>query len=92
MATSETPENVKKVALYAWVGEDEFGLGEVGIKQGLVPAGCIPLVSIHDFKISREQVIQQLQSQANVYGKTIRLCKFEFVEEIITLEPEKNNG
>jgi hypothetical protein len=85
LTDEETPANVKKVSLYAWVGEDELGSGEVGY----VPAGCIPLVSIHDFKISREQVIQQLQAQANVYGKTIRLCKFEFVEEVITIEPEK---
>ena len=36
---------VEDVELYAWVGEDEFGSGEIGLKQGLVPAGMIPLVA-----------------------------------------------
>lgn len=85
---NKTSENVKEIALYAWIGEDELGSGEVGIKQGRVPAGFIPLVSIHDFKISRENIVEQLQAQANFYGKTIRLCKFAFVEEIIVIQPE----
>lgn len=31
---------------FAWVGEDELGSGEVGLKRGYVPAGLIPLVAI----------------------------------------------
>lgn len=86
---SDTPENVKEVALYAWLGEDEFGSGVVGLKQAMVPAGCIPLVAVDNFKIDREYIQQAMQAQANAYGKTIRFCKFTFVEEIITIEPEK---
>lgn len=85
----ETPENIKEVALYAWVGEDELGSGIVGLKQALVPAGMVPLVAVDDSKINRQYIQQAMQAQANMYGKTIRFCKFTFVEEIITIEPEK---
>lgn len=40
-----TPEPVRKMVLYAWVGEDELGSGEVGLKQALVPAGFIALIT-----------------------------------------------
>jgi hypothetical protein len=86
---SDTPDNVKEIALYAWLGEDEFGSGVVGLKQALVPAGMIPLVAVDNSKIDLEYIRQAMQSQANAYGKTIRFCKFTFVEEIITIEPEK---
>ncbi|HEY1416699.1 MAG TPA: hypothetical protein VGF41_02305 [Myxococcaceae bacterium] len=33
-------------AIYAWVGLDEHGSGRVGIKQGAVPAGYIPLAAM----------------------------------------------
>lgn len=85
-----TPENVKEVCLYAWLGEDELGSSEIGLKQALVPAGYIPLVAVDDFKLGRDYIQQALQVQANSYGKTIRLCKFVFSEEILTLEPENN--
>ena len=85
---SKTPENVREICLYAWIGEDELGSGEIGLKQGQVPAGMIPLVAIDEFKIDRDYLQKALQEQANNYGKTIRLCKFVFVEEIITLKPE----
>ncbi len=64
------------VNLYAWIGEDELGSGKIGIKQGLVPAGMIPLVSI-----DREKMIKlypQMNEQAKQYGKRIRLCRFMF--------------
>lgn len=86
---NKTPDNVKEVSLYAWLGEDELGSGEVGLKQAVVPAGTIPLVSVKETKLNQEYIQQQLQLQANSYGKTIRFCKFVFVEEIIVIEPEK---
>ena len=43
----------------------------------------------HNSKIDRECIRQAMQVQANAYGKTIRFCKFTFLEEIITIEPEK---
>ncbi len=79
-------EHFQDMELFAWIGEDELGSGEVGVKCGLVPAGLIPLVSKDRGKM--EPLLQQLQQQANHYGKTIRLCRYRFVEEIITLEPK----
>jgi hypothetical protein len=71
---------IENLELYAWVGEDEFGSGEIGIKQGIVPAGCIPLVAIDRGKI--ECLWPQLNYQARTYGKRIRLCRFRFVEVV----------
>ena len=87
--SANTPDNVKTTALYAWVGEDEMGSGQIGLKQGVVPAGIIPLVAVDGRKMDRDFILAQLQQQANIYGKTIRLCKFEFTEELITLNPGK---
>jgi hypothetical protein len=67
-------------ALYAWVGEDEFGSGVVGLKQGDVPAGRIPLV-VCDYHLDRITGLKsQMEMQASVYGKKVRLVKFEAVE------------
>jgi hypothetical protein len=69
-------------ALFAWVGEDEFNSGRIGLKQGLVPAGYIPLVAM-DYdrhKIDRAPLRTAMETQARKYGKKIRLVKFVFAE------------
>jgi hypothetical protein len=71
-------------ALYAWVGEDELGSGRIGLKQGLVPAGYIPLVAM-DYdrhKIDRAPLRTAMETQARKYGKKIRLVKFVFAEVV----------
>lgn len=73
--------------LYAYVGEDELGSGEVGLKQADVPAGRIPLVSIHAHKLDHAPVRAQLRAQVNRWGKTIRLVKYVPVEVLLELEP-----
>jgi hypothetical protein len=75
---------LEKVELYAWVGEDEFGSGEIGLKQGLVPAGCIPLVAVRRDKV--ERLKPQMENQAREYGKRIRLVRFVFAEVISETE------
>lgn len=87
MTDKEILLKVEKMVLYAWVGEDELGSGEVGLKQGIVPAGCIALVASKEGKIDQPFIIEQLRKQASTYGKTIRLCRFIFEEELLTLEP-----
>jgi hypothetical protein len=72
------PSDLEALQLHAWVGEDEYGSGEIGIKQGVVPAGTIPLVAIRRDKI--EKVYPQMEAQAKVYRKKIRLCLFRFVK------------
>ncbi|HEY1964778.1 MAG TPA: hypothetical protein VGG59_07600 [Acidobacteriaceae bacterium] len=66
--------------IYAWIGEDELGSGRIGIKQGQVPAGYIPLAAMdYDFhKLVRLK--PQMEAQAAQYGKKIRLCKFVMTE------------
>lgn len=73
--------------LFAWIGEDEFGSGEVGLKQAVVPAGYIPLVSMKRDGIERPVVLQQLQHQADTHGKTIRLARYVRVEDLVTIIP-----
>jgi len=83
-------DDLKGFTLYAYVGRDELGSGEVGLKQGKVPAGYIPLVVIESDreKIERPFLRAQLQAQADRYRQTIRLVRFVAVEEILTIEPK----
>lgn len=81
-------DRIEDHALYAWVGEDELGSGRVGIKQGLVPAGYIPPVTM-DYdrhKIERDGVRSAMEAQAAIYGKRIRLVRFVFAEVIAETE------
>jgi hypothetical protein len=76
------------MTLWAWIGEDELGSGEVGLKQARVPAGMIALVSLHREKLDRPEVRAQLQAQADQWGKTIRLARFELTEDgVVELRP-----
>ncbi len=86
---SEDPR-VEELELLAWVGEDEMGSGRIGIKQALVPAGMIPLAAIGDHldRLTSDNLLQGLQLQATHFGKTIRLCRFRFVAEEITIRPK----
>jgi hypothetical protein len=73
--------------LYAWIGEDEFGSGVVGLKRALVPAGDIPLVATTRAKMDTHEITAQLQRQADRYGKTISLARFVVVETLVALKP-----
>jgi len=79
---------IEQLELVAWVGEDEFGSGQIGIKQGLTAAGMIPLAAVGRDNHKLEALAEQLQLQANAYGKTIRLCRFRFVAEELVLQPK----
>ncbi len=69
--------------LYAWLGEDELGSGEIGIKQGYCQTGYTALVSVEQHKV--EQFAGDLKEQAAEYGKTIRLIKYVPQEIILTV-------
>lgn len=73
---------------YAWIGEDEMGSGEIGIKGGITPAGYIPLVAVDREKISRPEIVAQLQIIANKFGKSRQLVRLVYVEEVQSIEPE----
>lgn len=68
------------IVLYAWVGEDEHGSGRVGLKQGVVPAGTIPLVAMSYHLDRMAKLKPQMEAQAAAYGKKIRLVKFVAAE------------
>jgi hypothetical protein len=66
------------VELFAMIGEDEFGNGDVGLKQAVAPAGIIPMVAIRRDKV--EQFWNQYEAQAQAFGKRVYLVRFEAVE------------
>jgi len=78
-------KKLQEIELWAWLGEDDQmdvarRTGEIGIKQSLVPAGMIPMVSVHRHKM--EHHFDAAEMQAAVTGKKIRLCRFAFVEVV----------
>jgi hypothetical protein len=73
--------------IYAWVGEDEFGSGKVGLKQAGTPAGVIPLAAVDLEKMDQDYLRKALQQQATTYGKTIRLVRFRFEEVEVQIDP-----
>jgi len=79
---------VREMVLFAWVGEDEMGSGEFGLKQGLTQLGLIPLVACKEGKIDQLTLIEQLKNQAKLFKKTIRLAKFKFDSIEITITPD----
>ncbi|HEY1865913.1 MAG TPA: hypothetical protein VGG55_02490 [Candidatus Acidoferrales bacterium] len=96
--------DINELELYAWVGEDELGSGEIGMKQGLVPAGLIPLVATKRAKVDRQFIRDQMAHQQAQYGKRIVLARFrfdqilsvanedDFVQEIISNVPSAEAG
>jgi hypothetical protein len=89
MKPDETASDViqpVKLTLYAWVGEDERGGGKIGLKQGMVPAGFIPLVAM-DYDLEKlERLAPQMEAMSQQFGKKIRLCKF--VMEMVVFQTE----
>ncbi len=77
------------IILYAWLGEDELGSGEVGLKQAYCAAGLVPLVATSQTKMEQKFLLEQLKEQADAYGKTVTLCKFVFQEEVMTITPKE---
>lgn len=71
---------LEDVTLLAWVGEDELGSGEIGLKQGFVPAGLIPLVAVSRDEHKMRALKEQLNAQAATCGKRIYLCRFHMYE------------
>lgn len=80
------PAKIKRTELFAWIGEDELGSDVIGIKQGLVPAGYVPIVAIAEDKVNRPEIIGQFENQAGQYGKKIYLCRFVFEEVVRATE------
>lgn len=82
---TEETERLKEIELFAYLGEDEYGSGEIGLKQALVPAGCIPMVAVDREKMERYKHLLQAQSDSG--GKTIYFCRYELKEIIAVCKP-----
>lgn len=80
MKMADTPKEVQELELYAWIGRDEYGSGVFGLKQGNVPAGTIPMVSIDQEKL--DKYWQHAERQATIFGQRIYLVKLAFVEVV----------
>ena len=79
--------DLKDLTLLAWVGRDEFNDdGKIGIKQGLVPAGFIPLAAMGYHLDRLEPLKEAMESQARTYGKKIRLVRCIYVETLMETE------
>lgn len=74
------PPELEQTELIAWIGEDEFVQGFFGLKQGVVPAGTIPIVVVKEHEAKLTKYWEQAEAQATAYGKKIYLCRFKLVE------------
>lgn len=72
--------------VYAWIGENEFGAGELGLKQGLAPSGLVPLVAVQRHKIDQAYLRDQLRDQVKAYGKPVRLVRLVWAEDLDRIE------
>lgn len=75
-----TDPRLKSLGLFAWVGEDEYGSGEIGLKQGITGAGTVPLVAVQREKIDRPDLREGLSRQSRAFTKPIYLARFAFAE------------
>lgn len=71
---------LEQLELYAMIGEDEYGSGEIGLKQASAPAGVIPMVALRRDKV--EKFWGQYEAQAKQYGKRMYLVRFAFAEVV----------
>jgi hypothetical protein len=80
-------DRLRELELYAWVGEDELGSGEIGLKQALVPAGYIPIVATTREKVDRPFIRDQMQTMVDQFGKTRYLVRFSFGAVLALIVP-----
>jgi hypothetical protein len=77
--------DLENFQLHAYVGLDELGSGEIGIKQAAVPAGIIPIVAVSEDKLRQAYIVEQMRGQADQYGTEIHLARFVYVESRLIL-------
>jgi hypothetical protein len=91
-ARPHLPDQLAEIDLYAWVGEDEHGSDEIGLKQAIVPAGCIPIVATSRDKVDRAGIRAQMQAMVNEYGKTRYLVRYTGLEVVAVLKPSEKES
>jgi hypothetical protein len=78
---------IEGLEFYAWVGEDELGSGEVGIKRAFLNGQYMALVDTNPKKVDRLDFYLGLNAQAEKYGKKIRLVRFVAAEVVAETIP-----
>jgi hypothetical protein len=85
----EKPLSAEEMVLYAWVGKDDAidapRTEEFGLKQGVVPAGNIPLVACKEEKMLSQDLINQMMVLMQVTGIPRQLVKFKFEKVILEI-------
>lgn len=80
-------KRLNDLVIYAWVGEDDTeDTGVIGLKQGIVPAGIIPLVAMDFDQHKLEALAHQMEDMARTTGKKRYLCRFVMSEVVLTTE------
>lgn len=79
----------------AWIGEDELGSGEIGIKRVILEGQPMALVLLETQrnvvgKLTDPMLQSGLQDMANHYGKPLRLVRLQVVEEVMTITPKRH--
>jgi hypothetical protein len=85
-------QRLADIELFAWLGEDEMGSGEIGLKQAQVPAGRIPMVATRKEKMILPCIVGALGIQAAIFKKEISLCRFTFSAVETALRPDPSPG
>lgn len=74
--------------LWAWVGEDELGSGEIGVKRAMVGGMYKALVTTRPRGGNISEYLPDLEAAAACYGKKIRLVHYVPMEVVL----ETSNG
>jgi hypothetical protein len=86
---NESPRSAQEMVLYAWVGADDAidapRTEEFGLKQGVVPAGTIPLVACKEEKVISQDLINQMMVLVQLTGIPRQLVKFTFEKVILEI-------
>lgn len=82
---------VTRPVLYAYIGMEERTdhPQRVGLKQGITPAGVIPLVvmDFHRDRLDNPLIVDQLQEQADKSRTPIQLARFTYAACVTVIEP-----
>jgi hypothetical protein len=78
-------------SMLAWIGEDEFGNGEVGIKRAMLDGNVFVLCMLEGQRnsalLKQLSLFDQLQHMADQYRKPVRLVRFREAETLAVIMP-----
>ena len=69
-------DELQGMTLYAWVGRDELGSGEIGIKRVGTRDGCLALCVFSRKKLESEPVLAAMAAMSEEFGNKLLLAEF----------------